>query len=131
MTPDIFQKQIIVRAEHLDAINHVNNIVYLQWVQDIGSDHWLANTKSQYEDQYFWVVLDHFIEYKGQAFLDDILTVKTFIKSNDGVRSVRIVEFFKEEKLICRASSNWCLIDRKRNRPVRISKEINDLFLFD
>jgi len=128
MTSNIFQKQITVHAEHLDTLNHVNNVVFLQWVQDIAEDHWLSKSTTDFNEIYAWVALDHFIEYKKPAFLNDILTVKTFIEESVGARSIRMVEFFKEDKLVVRAKTNWCLIDRKRGRPMRIPKEINQLF---
>ena len=128
MQSDIFEKQITVKKEHLDALNHVNNVVYLQWVQDIAGEHWFEKSSKEFNEAYFWVVLDHFIEYKRQAFLDDVLTVRTYIEKNEGVRSVRMVEFLKADKLVVKAKTNWCLIDRKRQRPCRVPQEINDLF---
>lgn len=128
MTSEIYEKQITVEAQHLDELQHVNNVVYLQWIQDIAGEHWLSKSTEAFNAAYFWVVLDHFIEYKGQAFLDDILKIKTFVEKNEGVRSVRVVEFYKNEKCIVRAKTNWCLIDRARNRPTRVPKEVDDLF---
>ncbi len=130
MTPDIFEKRITVCPEHLDALNHVNNVVFLQWVQELADNHWFSKSTDEFNKVYAWVVLDHFIEYKRQAFLGDILTAKTFIEKNEGVRSIRMVEFFKDDKLVVRAKTNWCLIDRKRGRPMRVPKEITALFIY-
>ena len=130
MKSEIYQKTIVVEDEHIDDENHVNNVVYLQWVQDIAVDHWYSKSNDEFNDAYYWVVLDHFIEYKGPAFLGDELIVKTYVRKNAGVRSSRVVEFFKNEKLVVRAKTNWCLLDRTRNRPTRIPEEVNEMFFF-
>ena len=130
MKSEIYQKTIVVEDEHIDDENHVNNVVYLQWVQDIAVDHWYSKSNDEFNDAYYWVVLDHFIEYKGPAFLGDELIVKTYVRKNAGVRSSRVVEFFKNEKLVVRAKTNWCLLDRKRNRPTRLPEEVNEMFFF-
>ncbi len=128
MKSEIYQKSIRVCTEHLDDLQHVNNVVFLQWVQDIAGEHWLSKSDDIFNEAFYWVVVDHFIEYKGQAFLDNILVVQTFVEKNEGVRSTRIVEFYKDEKLIVRAKTNWCLIDRARNRPTRVPKEVDEMF---
>ena len=128
MKSQVYQKSILVLEEHLDYLKHVNNVVFLQWVQDLAGEHWMSKSNITFNQAYFWVVLNHYIEYKGQAFLDDVLIAKTYVEKNEGVRSLRVVEFFKDEKLIVRAKTHWCLIDRKTNRPSRVPQEVDDMF---
>ncbi len=128
MTSDFFQNTLTVRPEHIDIQGHVNNVVYLQWVQDIAEAHWLAKSSAEFNEDHFWVVRNHFIEYKGQAFSGDLLTLRTFVEQNEGVKSVRVVEILKDNKLITRARSEWVLINKGSNRPVRVPKEVNDWF---
>ena len=128
MKSEVYEKLIIVTAEHLDDLQHVNNVVFLQWVQDLAGAHWLSKSNDTFNKAFYWVVLDHFIEYKGQAFFDDELIAKTFVQKNEGVRSLRVVEFYKNEVLIVSAKTNWCLIDRAKNRPARVPKEVDDMF---
>lgn len=123
-----YEKEITVQEAHLDALKHVNNVVFLQWIQDIAGEHWDSKSNAQFDAQYYWVVLDHFIEYKRQAVLHDSLLVRTFVEKNEGVRSWRIVEFYKNEKLVVRSKTTWCLISREKNRPVRIPKEVDAMF---
>jgi acyl-CoA thioester hydrolase len=131
MTREIYQKKITVSREHLDELQHVNNVIYLQWVQDIAAEHWRSKVHDGFDTSHYWVVLDHFIEYKGQAFLNDIITIETFVEKNLGLRSTRVVEFYKGEKSIVRAHTNWCLINRISGRPIRIPPEIDQLFFTD
>lgn len=131
MKSESYQKQIEVLAEHIDRLNHVNNVVYLQWVQEMAGEHWKSKSNATFDAAYFWIVIDHFIEYKGQAFIGDLLTAKTYVEKNEGVRSLRVVEFYKDDKLIVCAKTNWCLIDKARNRPTRIPPVVNEMFFND
>lgn len=128
MTSDIYQKEIIVEAKHIDGLNHVNNVVYLEWAQEIAGEHWLGKSTDEINEKFYWVVLDHFVEYKAEAFLEDSLIVKTYVEQNKGARSTRLVEFYKEAKLIVQVKTTWCLIGREKKRAARITEEINQLF---
>ncbi|GGI57873.1 acyl-CoA thioesterase [Winogradskyella haliclonae] len=61
----IFQKEIIVAQTDLDQLNHVNNVRYVQWVQDIAEAHWLKNASKEILDNYYWFLVKHTIDYKG------------------------------------------------------------------
>ena len=124
-----YSKTLVVEERHLDELNHVNNVVYLQWVQDIAKDHWFAVAKSPFTDEHFWVVAKHELEYKKQAFLNDEITLTTFVESFRGPFSVRCVEFRRGNELLVKARSNWCLIDRKTEKPKRVPEEVAGLFI--
>lgn len=126
--PNTYQKSLTVTDKHLDDQNHVNNVVYLQWVQEIAKEHWELKTTQEIEDAYFWVVVEHTIKYKDQAYLGDKLDVKTYVDRNEGVRSYRYVNIYREDKLLVETMTTWCLIDKKRNRPTRVPTEISALF---
>ena len=125
-----FQKEIVVTKADLDQLQHVNNVRYVQWVQDVAEAHWLQNASKDILKKYYWVLVNHTIEYKGQAFLDDNILIKTFVESSEGVSSIRKVEMYNQtsEKLIISSTAKWCLIDAKTNKPTRITKEIAGLF---
>ena len=126
----IFQKEITVAKTDLDQLNHVNNVRYVQWVQDIAEAHWLKNASQQILDSYYWVLVKHTIDYKGQAFLGDAILIKTYVESSEGVSSIRKVEMHNQSsnKLIIASVTKWCLIDKKTNRAFRISSEIAEMF---
>ncbi|MEM9325975.1 MAG: thioesterase family protein [Bacteroidota bacterium] len=125
---DIYEKEITVQSAHLDLLQHVNNVTYLQWVQDMAEAHWTAKSTHAINEEVYWVVLSHYIEYKKPAFLGDQLTGRTFVENSDGFRSERHVEFYRGGQLLARAETQWCLIDRRTHRPKRISEEIKELF---
>jgi len=123
-----YRNKIHVLPEHIDDLNHVNNVVYLQWAQEAAQEHWLSKSSEEINARYYWVVVDHFIEYKGPAYVDQSLDVVTYVEEQKGVCSTRIVEFLLEDKLLVRVKTSWCLVDRRSHRPTRIPQEINDLF---
>ena len=126
----IFQQELIVKQEHLDELNHVNNIQYLKWVQDIAKSHWEQNASSALREDYFWVVLSHHIEYKASALLDEELLLKTYVSESKGVTSIRHVNIYNKqsEKLVATCETKWCFMNRKNNKPARITEEIIQLF---
>lgn len=87
----IYEKQIQVTEEHIDANHHVNNVQYVKWVEEIAAEHWdLVKHKTQNPDD-IWMLLDHHIQYKKQVYLGDVLTVKTYPKTPEGIRQPRKV----------------------------------------
>lgn len=125
-----YQTEITVTQDDIDELNHVNNIRYVEWVQDIAIAHWQKNVTPEINDNYFWVLLKHCITYKSEAFLNDVIIIKTYIEKSEGVRSKRIVEISnkKNKKLVAKSETTWCLMGSKNKRPTRITQEIIDLF---
>jgi acyl-CoA thioester hydrolase len=125
----IFEKHITVINDDLDELNHVNNVRYVQWVNDIAKEHWLLFATKNLLENYFWVALSHHIEYKSSAVLSDPIKIKTYILKSEGVTSTRIVEMYHSitNKLLLKSETNWCLINSKTKRPARIPQEIIDL----
>lgn len=118
-----------VEEKHLDQLLHVNNVVYLQWVNDISEKHWQQLAGEELMKKYFWVVLKHELEYLSQAVLNDEITIVTYIGESKGVKSVRHVDIYKGETPLLRAASTWCLIDANTQKPVRIKSDILDLLV--
>lgn len=129
-TPDIFSQEIIVQPEHLDEQNHVNNVQYVQWVQDIAKAHWEARATEEQKQQYFWLVVKHEISYKQQAFLNEKLLLQTYVDETTHVTSQRYVIIKNAEtgKLLVEAKTTWCLMNTESQRPARISEEMKRVF---
>lgn len=127
---ETYEHTIIVKNEDLDELNHVNNVRYVQWINDIAKAHWNEKATSSMLKQYYWVVLEHNIKYKNPAVLGDTILLKTYVTKAEGVTSTRIVEILNKDngKLIVKAESNWCLISRDTNRPTRIPQDLSRLF---
>lgn len=126
----IFEQTIEVAANEIDSLNHVNNVVYVQWVQHIAELHWNKESSEDQKRNYYWVMVQHLIKYKGAALMNDQIYLKTFIKESKGVKSIRIVEIYnaKSKKLLAVSETQWCLISRNTNKPTRITAELESLF---
>ena len=125
-----FSKTITVTKDDLDELDHVNNVRYVQWIQDVAKAHWESQVSANTLQNYFWVVVSHFIEYKGSALLNDIIRLNTYVERSEGFRSKRIVEMYNDsnDKLLVRSETEWCFMDMTTKRPTRITQEIIDLF---
>jgi len=129
--PATYLHEITVQPSDLDAMNHVNNVVYLQWVQDAASAHWNSKAPAEVREKFNWVVLRHEIDYKSAAVLHDELIAKTWVQDYEGVRSTRIVQIIRkhDNRLLAEAKTTWCLLNAANNRPTRIVDEIRNVFL--
>jgi acyl-CoA thioester hydrolase len=125
-----FSKKIQVQQDAIDDLNHVNNVIYVQWIQDIAKEHWQAKASKELLEDCIWVVKSHFIEYKKAVFLNDIIAIKTYIKLSKGALSIRMVEMYDEAtgELILSSETEWVLLDSKSLRPIRVSDEIKNVF---
>ena len=126
----VYTQEIIVSNRDIDDLNHVNNVVYLQWIQDIAKAHWENIAPAELTRKYIWMVLRHEIDYRSQAFLDDKLQIKTWVNWSEGVKSERAVEIRNSEtqKVIIESKTTWCLLDANTKRPHRIENDIKDIF---
>jgi len=123
-----YKENFIVKEDEIDALNHVNNVVYLQWVNNIAEKHWNILTNDDINSKYYWVAIRHEIDYMQQAFLDDEITVYTWVGESTGVRSIRNVHIFKGDILLAKAKTTWCLINAKTHKITRIQQDILNLF---
>ncbi|WP_456421406.1 acyl-CoA thioesterase [Lutibacter sp.] len=128
MNKKVFSFHLTITEDELDTLDHVNNVYYLQWVQNAAQKHWDLLSTPDLNKKYVWIVLRHEIDYLQAAKLDDEISVSTWIENVYGVKSERIVEIKKNAKLLARAKTTWCLLDKKAMKPVRIPSEIIKIF---
>jgi acyl-CoA thioester hydrolase len=124
----VFNFFLKVSANEIDHLNHVNNVVYLHWVLDAAQKHWEFLSNDAINNLYVWVVLRHEIDYISFAKLGDEIEIRTWVEKSAGVKSDRIIEIMKGKKLIAKAKTTWCLLDKYTMKPVRIPDEIIQLF---
>lgn len=124
-----FSYRLVVSEKDLDSLNHVNNVTYLQWVQNVAGKHWSTISNPDIDDKYVWVVIRHEIDYFLPAVLNDVITVITYIGDSYGIKSERFVEIKKEDKLLAKAKTIWCLLDKKSMKPIKVPLEIMNILL--
>lgn len=120
----VFSKKHRVVAKEIDDLQHVNNVVYLSWIQDIANEHWTLLKQGHATDNYVWVVVRHEIDYLRQAVLNDVVDIRTWVGKTEGVKSVRHVEIWKGKTLLVKAQTTFCLLDATSFKPTRITDEI-------
>lgn len=126
-TKQPFQHNIQIVPSDIDDLGHVNNVVYLRWVQEVAAAHWENVAPSVLKSKYAWVVLRHEIDYKNPGFLNDKIVGETWVGTHNGPRFDRFVKIQSHGKVLAEAKTTWCLLDAKSFRPVRIPEEILEL----
>lgn len=126
---NVYSKEIVVSEKDIDWNNHVNNLVYLQWALDISSEHWHSQAPEDIINSHFWVVRSHHIEYKKQAFLNEIIQINTYVSNAKGALSERIVDIYRKEELLAKVKSTWCFMQKEPQKVARISETVRLLFL--
>jgi acyl-CoA thioester hydrolase len=121
--PHIFYLPITVAPEDIDELNHVNNIVYLRYVQDAAIGHW-KTVPQEIVSQIIWMARRHEIDYLKQAFLGEELVAKTWVDDFVGVKSIRHCEIKRGEEILARSVTHWISLDAQTLRPKRITEEI-------
>jgi len=123
-----FQHSFKVKLQDIDALNHVNNVVYLQWVQEVSYMHWDVLATPAMKDSYVWMTLRHEIDYISQSYVGDTITMYTWIEESAGVKSTRIVHIYCEDKLLTKSKTTFCLLDKETLKPKRIGDDLLELF---
>lgn len=117
------------RAGDIDELGHVNNAVWVRWVQDLATAHWaLAATPSQ-ANSFVWVVVRHEIDYMGNLKEGESVVGRTWVANAPvGAKFDRFAEFLKHERVIVRAKTTWAILARDSARPVRVPNDVVDRF---
>jgi acyl-CoA thioester hydrolase len=112
--------------EHIDELGHVNNAVWVQWMERVAVAHWEALADPAHKDAYYWVVVRHEIDYLRAAHEGDAITVRTWVgEAPKGARFDRFVEFTGANGKLCvRAKTQWAIIDKAAGRPIRVPPEV-------
>lgn len=119
--------------QHIDVMGHVNNTVWLQWVQDIAIAHWEMVADPAHVAAYVWVVTRHEIDYRGNIAEGESVTAETFIPDAPrGARFDRCVEFRDAAgKLLVAARSTWAMLDKASGRLMRVPARVAAPFMPD
>jgi acyl-CoA thioester hydrolase len=127
----IYSKIFIIPQTAIDENGHVNNVTYVQWMQDIAVEHYasIGGIQAQGPDA-TWVVRSHRIEYFRPAFLGEQIEIKTWVENIQRVRSRRMYEFIRkvDEKVLVKGETDWVFVDIKNGRPLEIPEEVKNVF---
>lgn len=127
---EIFVVPLEVRPEHIDDNGHVNNVVYVGWLQDAGTAHWNARFAAETRARWSWVAVRHEIDY-FHPLPPDAADVKarTWVGDPQGPRFNRYVRIEDAEGRLCaQGVSEWVLVDATTMRPHRIPPDMLPAF---
>lgn len=130
MSSATFEMTVSVVPGDIDEQNHVNNTVYLRWVQEVATAHWGAIASSEAQESIGWVVLRHEIDYKAPACLGDSVILRTWVGKATRLTFERFTEIRRsgDGQLLSSARTLWCPINGETGRPIRVPAEVREQF---
>ena len=128
----IYSKTFSIPQAAIDENGHVNNVAYVQWMQDIAVEHYetIGGINPMREVGAIWVVREHRIEYLLPAFAGEEIKIKTWVENVRRVRSLRRYEFVRasDGKILVRGETDWVFVDAKTGIPRAIPGEVSKVF---
>lgn len=126
----VFTHIIKIKPEDIDVMGHVNNVVYVRWVQEVAEAHWKAKATDQQQKDILWVVLRHEIDYHKPALPEDTVIGSTWVDPAEGPKTVRHVELKKQSdnQLLAKAKTTWVAINPATGRPMRLDEDMRRVF---
>jgi len=114
----------------IDELGHVNNVVYLRWVQEMAVTHWHLICPPDRVAAEVWVALKHTIEYRDPILPGETAEIRTWLGRVHGPRFDRHVDIRKPgaKRFSARATTEWCRLSATTRRPMRIDEATLDVF---
>ncbi len=128
--PLSFEHPLSLTPDDIDLLGHVNNVVYVRWIQEIAIAHWQAVATAQDQDALLWIVLRHEIDYKRPALLKDELIGRTWVGSASQLKFERHTEIVRgpNREVLVKARTLWCPVDRRTGKPTPVRPEVRAAF---
>jgi acyl-CoA thioester hydrolase len=130
--PHVYRHEFTVSAEAIDGNGHVNNVAYVQWMQDVAVRHSETSgcTRATRNANAIWVVRKHTVEYLRPAFEGDLITVMTWITDFRRALSLRKYKFIRtsDNTVLSRGETDWVFVDAASGRPRTIPQEVKGAF---
>ncbi len=127
----MFRHDISVAEQDIDTMGHVNNSVYLRWVQDAVVHYWQSMAPAEAVAKHLWVALKHEITYRKPTFLNDRVVADVIAEKVHGARSFFTTVVKRGEEVLAEVRSSWCCLDAVTMRPTRLGQDVVARFLTD
>ena len=129
----IFDLNIQVLPEHIDLLGHVNNVLYLQWMQDVATAHieQLGLGLAQYlQLKHAMVAVEHHVQYRKAAFEGEDLILRTWLDDLNTLYSFRQYVFYrpKDQSILFVGQTKWACIEIESGRPKRMSPSFTQAY---
>lgn len=120
---------LAIEAGDIDFMGHVNNAVYLKWVQEAVIAYWRHLAPAEAVAQHLWVAIRHEITYRRPAFLDDNIVASVVADGVQGARAFFSTLITRGEEVLAEVKSSWCCLDAATLRPARLARDVVRRFL--
>jgi acyl-CoA thioester hydrolase len=123
--------RITALPEHIDVLGHVNNAVWVQWMEQVATEHWMRDADPAHVEAYVWVVTRHEIDYRGNVTQGETVEARTWIGGPPrGARFDRLMEFTGPDgKVKVAAKSTWAIVEKASGRILRVPPEVASPFV--
>ena len=125
----MYRHAIGILPDDIDHMGHVNNSVYLKWVQEAVIRYWEKVAPSDAVTKHLWVALKHEISYRRPTLLDDIVVADVVADQVQGAKAFFTTVIKRGEVVLVEVNSIWCCLDSASLRPARLAKDIVSRFL--
>lgn len=128
-----FTRTITAQDADIDELGHVNNAVWVRWIQEVAVAHWRALASAEDQARYVWVVTRHAIDYRGNVKAGETVTAETWVaEPPQGARFDRLMRFTGTDgRVKVEARTTWALLDAETGRLLRVPAALAELFLED
>jgi acyl-CoA thioester hydrolase len=125
----MYAHRVAVEPDDIDHMGHVNNAVYLRWVQDAVTRYWETAAPAEVVTRHLWVALKHEISYLRPAFLEDRIVAEVVAERVQGARTYFTTFIRRGEELLVEVRSSWCCLDSVTRRPARLARDVIERFV--
>jgi len=125
----MFRYSVAIDPADIDHMGHVNNSVYLKWVQDAVIDYWQSVAPPDAVAKHLWVALKHEISYRKPTFLQDNVVAEVIADKVDGARAYFTTVVRRGQDVLSEVKSCWCCLDAVTKRPARLARDVASRFL--
>jgi acyl-CoA thioester hydrolase len=130
-SPPIHVHALAIAPGDVDFMGHVNNSVYLKWVQEAVVAYWERVAPAEAVARHLWVALKHEITYRRPAFLDDTIVASVVAEGVQGARAFFSTMITRGEEVLAEVKSSWCCLDAATLRPARLARDVVRRFVPD
>jgi acyl-CoA thioester hydrolase len=125
----MFRHAVRIAKNDIDHMGHVNNSVYLKWVQDAVVRYWQTTAPAEAVTKHLWVALKHEITYRKPTFLEDNVFAEVIAEKVQGTRAFFTTVVKRGEDVLAEVKSCWCCLDAMTQRPTRLGQDVVSRFV--
>jgi acyl-CoA thioester hydrolase len=125
----MFRHPVAIEPADIDHMGHVNNAVYLKWVQEAVIDYWRSVAPPDAVAGHLWVALKHEITYRKPTFLQDNVVAEVIAEKVEGARAMFTTIVRRGEEVLSEIKSSWCCLDAVTQRPARLARDVVSRFV--